>query len=76
MAKVQLDKAAKKEQGFSVWVAGMLTTTGRTQEDLAYYLNIDQSNLWHRLHGNTPWRLREYYEVQEFFSEVYEHDKI
>lgn len=71
MARTQLDKAAKKEQGFSIWVLGMLASTGKTQEELAYYLNIAQPNLWHRLHGNTRWRLREYYEVQEFFAEEY-----
>ena len=69
MAKVELDKAGKREQGFSVWVTGMLTTTGHSQEELAIFLNIPQPCLWKRLHGQTPWKLREYYEVQEFFGE-------
>ena len=68
MAKVQLDKATKKCDGFSVWVAGMLSTTGKSQEELAYYLGIAQSGLSQRIHGNTNWLLREYYEVLEFFE--------
>lgn len=69
MAKVVLDRAQKKCDGFSIWVAGMLNQTGKTQEELAYYLGIAQSGLWQRIHGNTPWRLCEYYEVLEFFGE-------
>ena len=69
MAKVQLDKAQKKCDGFSIWVLGMLSARKKTQEELAYYLNIPQPSLWHRLHGHTEWRLREYYEVLEFFGE-------
>ncbi len=68
MAKVQLDKAQKKCDGFSVWVLGMLSAKKKTQEELAYYLGIAQSGLWQRLHGNTPWKLCEYYEVLEFFE--------
>ena len=68
MAKVVLDRAQKKCDGFSVWVLGMLSSKKKTQEELAYYLGIAQSGLWQRLHGNTPWKLCEYYEVLEFFD--------
>lgn len=71
MARVQLDKSKKRCDGFSVWVAGMLASTGKTQEELAYYLGIAQPNLSMRIHGQTEWRLREYFEVQEFFMEDY-----
>lgn len=69
MAKVALDKAGRKEEGFSIWTLGMLSHTGKSQEELAFYLNIPQPCLWKRLHGQTPWKLREYYEVLEFFGE-------
>jgi len=69
MAKMVLDRAQKKCDGFSVWVLGMLSARKKTQEELAFYLNIPQPSLWHRLHGHTDWRLREYYEVLEFFGE-------
>ena len=71
MAKVVLDRAQKKCDGFSVWVLGMLSAQKKTQEELAFYLNIPQPSLWHRLHGHTPWKLCEYYEVLEFFGEDY-----
>ena len=68
MAKVQLDKAQKRCDGFSIWVLGMLSAKKKTQEELAYYLNIPQNSLWRRLHGQTAWRLCEYYAVLEFFE--------
>lgn len=71
MAKVQLDRAKRKVSGFSIWVAGMLKVTKRTQEELARYLCIDRTNLSRRIHGASPWTLEEYFETQEFFGEEF-----
>lgn len=74
MAKVQLNKASRKVNGFSIWVAGMLNVTQTKQSDLAKYLGLDRSGISMRIHGKTPWTLREFYETQEFFEEEFKHE--
>lgn len=71
MARTQLTQTQKQLRAFSVWVGGMLATTDNTQEDLARYLGIDRSGVSMKIHGKTPWSLKEYFMIQEFFEEEY-----
>lgn len=71
MAKVQLSQTQKQLRQFNIWTSGMLKVNGQTQADLARFLNLDQSGVSMKLRGKTPWSLREYFEVQQFFGEEF-----
>lgn len=72
MAKVILDKPRQMVDKFSAWVLWMLRTTGTSQKKLADYLGIDQTGVSRKTKGLTPWKLKEFYMVQEFFGKEFE----
>lgn len=71
MAKVQLSQTQKQLRAFSVWVSGSLRVNGQTQADLARFLNLDQSGVSMKIRGKTPWSLKEYFMIQEYFGEEF-----
>lgn len=71
MAKVILDTPRQKVNRFSAWVLWMLRTSGKTQKELAAYIGVDQAGVSRKVKGQTPWKLKEFYQVQEFFGEEF-----
>lgn len=72
MPRTNVNRVKTKYRRFNDWLRGELKEQRKTQNELADYLNIEQSTLSKRMNGLIEWPFRDVLEVLEFFNASFE----